>query len=201
MIMRAERLQRILYLLVVFGVLGVSSVGAQGYEQSFVLRALSQPETPVDYDIGALLTIDPATRGVIEAAMSHLVAGDIDAFLRLLSADSRHRLGERFYDLMNQSRPETTDEVANRAVGIDSLRIAPVQSRTAMEQTDTGSEAARRGYSVRLIQGNYATRGEVWVVMRNTGPIIDDVVIDFGSRTVFGDDTRKFAPGGARTIW
>ncbi|TVR85797.1 MAG: hypothetical protein EA428_15265, partial [Spirochaetaceae bacterium] len=70
--MRAERLQRILYLFVAFGVLGVSSVGAQGAEQSFVLRSLSQPETPVDYDIGSLITVDSATRALIEDALVHI---------------------------------------------------------------------------------------------------------------------------------
>ncbi len=167
----------------VLGVIGVSTAGAQGLEQSFLLRELSRSITPVDYSIGALVAIDPATRSVVEAGITHLYSGDLDAFVRVVAPHSRHRLRERFL--------EVADAMMDDRVPVDSIRIAPVQDDRGMGQ----------GYALRLIQGSYAVTGEVWVGTGTSNPMIEDLVIDFGNREMFGDDSHRFAPGGARTVW
>lgn len=182
-----------MHLFAVLGVIGVSSAGAQGPEQNFLLRGLSRAIAPIDYSIGALVAIDPATRRVLESGLSYLYEGDMDAFVRLVAPESRHRLRERLQDFV--------EAIADQRVPIDSIRIAPLQEHSGMGRVNTTTGESGQGYALRLIQGEHAVSGEVWVVAGNAGPIIDDLVLDFGNRESFGDDSRKFAPGSARTVW
>ena len=194
--MHAGHLHRILYICMILGVSGVSFVAANDAEQNFTLRSRSQPETPIDYTIGSLADIETATRGVIRAAVAYVYAGDMDAFMSLVVPDSQHRLRERFREVQG------TVDAPDAADMFDGIRISPVGAGGAGEavQNDDAGEQ-RRGYVVRIIQGRSATTGEAWVVVGSTGPMIDDLVIDFRNRELFGDDTQKFAPGGARTGW
>lgn len=210
--MHAGHLYRILYICVVLGVSGVSFVAADGAEQIFTLRSRSQPKIPIDYTIGSLVDIDSTTRGVIRAAVAYVYAGDMDAFVSLVVPDSQHRLRERFREAEVAVNEQDTVEDAvdapdapdapDAADMFDSIRISPVgegRGGQAVQNDDAGEQ--RRGYLVRVIQGRSATTGEAWVVVGSTDPMIDDLVIDFRNREIFGDDTQKFAPGGARTGW
>lgn len=195
--MRGALLQRILYLFVGLSVIGVSPVGAQSTEQSsepsFMLRQRSGPVIPRDYALGALHSVNPAVRRVIRTSLSDLYSGDMDAFATLVTPESQHRLRERFQDLVESLEHETNS--------FDSVRIAPLQDRGSTQQLSDRSADAVRGYALRVIDRRYVTSGQVWVVVGASGPIIDDIVLDFRNRESFGDESRKFAPGGARTVW
>ncbi|MCA1755497.1 MAG: hypothetical protein LC641_12560 [Spirochaeta sp.] len=204
--MHAGHLHRILSFCMVLGVSGVSFLAANDAEQNLTLRSRSQPKTPIDYTIGSLADIDTTTRGVIRAAVAYVYAGDMDAFMSLVVPDSQHRLRERFREaevaVDEQDAVEDAVNAADAADMLDGIRISPVgegRAGAAVQNDDAGER--RRGYVVRVIQGRSATTGEAWIVVGSTGPMIDDLVIDFRNREFFGDDTRKFAPGGARTGW
>lgn len=165
---------------------------AQTSDQGFVLRERTVPILPNDYQIGNLGQVDRSSRELIERSLLYLYGSDIAAFERMVAPADRQRLVQRFALELNKSSTAADEQDSiGEPASFDTVRISPVG----------GVEPGFRVYSLRILAGDRARSGEVWIVEKDNRLLVEDLVLDLAYGELFGDETRRFSPGGARTVW